>query len=78
MKVTALIPDQLVHEVTDYAQGKTLTESLITALNEWLSIKKLEELNANLIAKPLEFSADFSAETVRRLNRKRGGHNDID
>lgn len=33
VKVTALIPDELVDEVNAQAQGKNLTESLVIALN---------------------------------------------
>ena len=45
MKVTALIPDDLVNEVKQYAGGSNLTESLIVALQEWLSLKKIKSLN---------------------------------
>jgi hypothetical protein len=41
MKVTALIPDELVAEVRQLAVGKNLAESLIFALKEWASIRKL-------------------------------------
>ena len=48
MKVTALIPDSIVKEVQKYAGGKTLTESLILALKEWLSFKKIKKLNQKI------------------------------
>jgi len=44
MKVTALIPDELVKEVRQFASGKNLSESLIIALKEWSSIQKLKAL----------------------------------
>ena len=44
MKVTALIPDDLVNEVKEVASGKNLTESLIIALRDWLNIQKLKGL----------------------------------
>jgi len=70
MKVTALIPDELVNEVKQYAGGNNLTESLIVALQEWLSLKKIKSLNTEIKNKPLSFSNDFSAETIRKVNRK--------
>ena len=71
MKVTALIPDDLVKDVKQYAGGKNITESLITALEEWLSLKKIQYLNEDIVKKPLEFSKDFSANKNREMNRRR-------
>jgi hypothetical protein len=71
MKVTALIPDELVNDVKHFAGGKNLTESLVTALEEWLSLKKVHALNDEISKKPLQFSKDFSAAKVREVNRKR-------
>jgi len=70
MKVTALIPDDLVNEVKQYAGGNNLTESLIVALQEWLSLKKIKSLNIEVKNKPLAFSNKFSAEYIRKVNRK--------
>ncbi|GJQ60920.1 MAG: hypothetical protein SCALA701_37210 [Candidatus Scalindua sp.] len=36
VKVTALIPDNLIMEVKEYTKGKNITESLIKALSEWI------------------------------------------
>ncbi len=71
MKVTALIPDDLVKDVRQYAGGKNITESLIIALEEWLSLKKIQNLNEDIVKKPLEFSKDFSASKNREMNRRR-------
>ena len=71
MKVTALIPDELVNDIKHFAGGKNLTESLITALEEWLSLKKVHALNDEISKKPLQFSKNFSAAKVREVNRKR-------
>ena len=71
MKVTALIPDELVNDVKHFAGGKNLTESLVTALEEWLSLKKVHALNDEISKKPLQFSKEFSAAKVREVNRKR-------
>ncbi len=40
MKVTALIPDDIIKEVKDLSGGKNITESLIIALNECISLKR--------------------------------------
>jgi hypothetical protein len=69
MKVTALIPDDLLEEIKTLAQGKNLTESLITALSEWAAMRKVKQLNTRVKKKPLKFSADFSPETLRDVNR---------
>jgi hypothetical protein len=70
MKVTALIPDNLVKEVKQYAGGKNITESLITALEEWLALKKIQFLNEAVMKQPLQFSKDFSAVKNREINRR--------
>lgn len=43
MKVTALIPDELVEEVKHLTQGKNITDSLIIALNEWVESQKTKK-----------------------------------
>ena len=71
MKVTALIPDDLIIEVKHYTGGKNLTESLIAALKEWVSLRKIKELNKQVKKKPLLFIDDFSADSIRSINRNR-------
>lgn len=70
MKVTALIPDQPIHDVERHTQGKNLTESLVIAIKEWLAFKKLMRLNRKIISKPLEFHPDLSASKIRGINRQ--------
>jgi hypothetical protein len=70
MKVTALLPDQLVHEVQGYAKGKNLTESLVKALSEWNQQQKIRDLNQSILEHPLAFSKAFSAPRIRATNRK--------
>jgi len=70
MKVTALISDELISELKKYAKGKNLTDSLTTAIKEWVDLKRIRELNEYVKEKPLEFNSDFSAEEVREINRK--------
>ncbi len=69
MKVTALLPDQLIQDVKNISQGKTITNALIIALNEWISIKKIQVLNKKISQKPLRFQKWYTAEFIRKLNR---------
>ena len=69
MKVTALIPDDLVAEVQRLAVGKNLTESLIIALKEWAGIRKLQLLKENVRKNPLQFANGFSGQKIRSMNR---------
>jgi hypothetical protein len=70
MKVTALIPDDLVHEVRAVAQGKNITDSLVIALSGWLSIQKLKMMQEQVKKTPLAFKRNFSAQNARELNRR--------
>jgi hypothetical protein len=69
MKVTALIPDDLISEVRDLSAGKNITESLIIALKEWIALQKLRQTREKIKARPLSFQDNFSADKVRGLNR---------
>ncbi len=69
MKVTAIIPEELIKEVHHYGRGKNLTQSLRIALLEWVALKKLRELNEEIRKNPIEFEDEFSAEKVRGLTR---------
>jgi hypothetical protein len=69
MKVTALIPDDLVAEVQQLAVGKNLTESLVIALKEWTDQKKLRQLRDKVRNSPLQFAEGFSAKKIRAMNR---------
>ena len=71
MKVTALIPDEIVDEVSAHASGKNLTESLVIALQEWIELKKLNDLNKRIDANPFEFRKGYSSAKIRHLNRRR-------
>jgi hypothetical protein len=71
MKVTAIIPDNIISEIKLHALGKTLTDSLVAALSEWVSLKIMKELNKSIKKAPLKFKAAYSATNFRALNRKR-------
>lgn len=70
MKVTALIPDDLVSDVKQLTNGKNITESLVKALSEWVSIQRIKLLNKQVAKTPLEFKNGFNASSVRKINRQ--------
>ena len=70
MKVTTILPDNLIKEVKEFTKGKNLTESLIIALKEWSNIRHIKELNEKIEKSPLEFSTDFHSDDVREINRR--------
>jgi len=70
MRVTTIISDKLIEKVRYYTNGKNITESLEIALNEWLELKHIKELNQKIEKKSLKFIDGYSAEKVRKINRK--------
>lgn len=67
MKVTAMIDDRLIQEAMQCSNAKTITEALKTALTEYVAIKKLKKLSAEIKEKPLRFK--HTADEIRSLNR---------
>jgi hypothetical protein len=70
MKVTAILPDDLVDSVRKIANGSNITESLISALREWVSHRRLSQLSANIKRKPVRFAGEDIANKLRALNRR--------
>lgn len=70
MKVTAILPDDLIQDVKEFTGGKNITESLKRALSDWLYQKRIERLNQQLSENPVEFQEDFDAETIRNINNR--------
>lgn len=68
MKVTALLPDELVREVKKLSHGENITESLKIALNDWIKIRRLRELNSKVKENPIFF--EYSADQIRSINRQ--------
>ena len=68
MKVTAILPDNLIKEVKDLANGKNITESLKIALGEWISLQKIKKLNRRIKQNPIK--TDFDPIKIRELNRR--------
>lgn len=71
MKITAILPDDLISDIQKYTNGKNITDSLSIALSEYLKIIKLKKLNDKVSNSTLAFKDNFSASKVRDLNRKR-------
>ena len=69
MKVTALIPDEIIIDVQEYTNGKNITDSITKALSDWLYIKRIQKLNSELRCEPFEFVEDFDAEKLRNIKR---------
>jgi len=70
MKVTAILPDEIVNDVQEFTGGKNITDSLLKALNDWLYTKRIEKLNGSIEKNPVEFIEGFTADKVRSLNNK--------
>jgi len=70
MKVTAIIPDEIIIDVQEYTEGKNITDSLIKALSDWLYIKRIQKLNSELKKEPLQFEDGFNAEILRNLSNR--------
>ncbi|MDO9579938.1 MAG: hypothetical protein Q7J06_05150, partial [Bacteroidales bacterium] len=67
MKVTALIPDDLVNNVVKLSKGKNITDSLAIALEYYVYRKKIEQLIEDVDKEPLQFQEEFSAEGIREF-----------
>jgi len=66
MKVTAIIPEELLEEVQKYSGGKNITDSIIRALKDWLYMKRIKSLNEDLSRNPLCFHDRFKIEELRK------------
>ena len=69
MKVTAILPDELIDSVKNYSHGKNITESLKIALNEWVSQQKVKSLVEKVKSNPLKLNTK-SYQKIRETNRK--------
>jgi hypothetical protein len=70
VKVTAILPDEMVEDVKAFSGGKNITDSLIRALNDWLYLKRIEKLNDRLSNSPVTFEEGYSAEKVRNFSNR--------
>ncbi|GHM99518.1 hypothetical protein WSM22_10080 [Cytophagales bacterium WSM2-2] len=69
MKVTALLPEEMINEVKRFSGGKNITESLQIALTDYIHRQRLKKTMKKLKNSPLEFVKDFTAENIRKINR---------
>jgi len=44
MKVTAIIPDELINEAKVLSNAKNITETMIVALNSYIALEKLKAM----------------------------------
>jgi hypothetical protein len=70
MKVTAILPENLITLVKKYTHGKNVTDAIKIALNEWLDLKRIGTLNRLVAEKPLDFEEGMTAGKIRETNRK--------
>jgi len=68
MKVTAIIPDELVKETQTLSNAKNITEAMIIALNSYVSLEKLKAMGEAINENPLQFK--YTAQEIRDLNRQ--------
>lgn len=68
MKVTAIIPDNLIAEAMELSKSNTITDTLKIALKTYIRSQKLKELGDMVLNEPLEFK--YSSQELRELNRK--------
>ena len=68
MKVTAIIPDELVRETQILSNARNITDAMIIALKNYIALQKLKAMGEAINEKPLQFS--LTAEEIRDLNRQ--------
>ena len=66
MKITAIIPDEMIREAMEYAGAETVTDTLKTALTAYIANQKFKQLGSNILEEPLQFK--YSAKTLRDKN----------
>lgn len=67
MKITALIPDEMIREAMEISETSTVTDALKTALAHYISIEKIKKASASLVSEPLEFH--YTVEELRSKNQ---------
>jgi len=66
MKVTAILPDELVKEALEYTKAETITDALKIALKGYISTQKLKKMSISIAQEPFEFN--YSAKELREKN----------
>jgi len=70
MKVTALLPEDLIREVRKVSGGKNITASIRIALEDYISRQRLKKSRQRMKERPLQFTEHFTAAGVRSKNRE--------
>lgn len=68
MKVTAIIPDELIVEAMELSKADTITETVKIALIAYIRTQKIKQLGATVLNDPLAFR--YAAKEIRDLNRE--------
>ncbi|MBW6537309.1 MAG: type II toxin-antitoxin system VapB family antitoxin [Mariniphaga sp.] len=68
MKVTAIIDDKTIKDAMKYSKASTVTDTLKIALNEYIRLQKLKNLNNLIKNQPMRFK--YTADQIRNLNRE--------
>jgi len=68
MKVTAIIDENVIKDAMKYSKASTITETLKVALNEYIRLQKLKDLNESVKKNPIRF--EYTADEIRNLNRQ--------
>ena len=66
MKVTAIIPDDLVDTVKEYTQSSSITDAITIALKDWVDIYNIKELNKKIAQNPIRIN---NGQQIREKNR---------
>ena len=67
MKVTAIIPDELVKEAQVLSNAKNITEAMIIALKSYVALENLKTMGKAIDKTPLQFK--HTAEKIREINK---------
>jgi hypothetical protein len=65
MKVTLLLPYEVVEEVKGHTGGKNITESILIALQDYIARQRIKKILQKIKKKPLVFQEGFTAERAR-------------
>ncbi|MBD3629982.1 type II toxin-antitoxin system VapB family antitoxin [Cyclobacterium sp.] len=68
MKVTAIIPDELIAEAMELSKADTITETVKIALIAYIRTQKIKQLGTTVLNEPLAFR--YAAKEIRDLNRE--------
>ena len=70
MKITANIPDDLIHQLKAQHPKKNLTDALKSVIEESVRSHRLKNLVDHVSESPLQFRSDFDADAIRETNRR--------